>query len=126
MKWFCPFCWQKVEEDTQVCPNCRKDLTKFSTLDFDEKLILGLNSPITQNRMFVIEVLGKRKCEKAVPKLCRMLLEERDIFELLEIAKALFKIGTSEALDCLKKAKIKLKKNSTFQKYLEKVLNLES
>jgi hypothetical protein len=74
MKWFCPFCWQKVEEDTQVCLNCRKDLTKFSTLDFDEKLILGLNSSITQNRMFVIEVLEKRKTNKASSDLCKMPL----------------------------------------------------
>jgi predicted amidophosphoribosyltransferase len=60
-KWFCPYCWYELKEEDNVCSNCGADLSRFSILSYDEKLILGLKSPITQNRMFVIYVLGKKK-----------------------------------------------------------------
>jgi hypothetical protein len=55
--------------------------------------------------MVVIEILGKRKTKKTVCKLCKMLFDDRDTYELIEIAKALQSIGTDEALKCLKKRK---------------------
>jgi hypothetical protein len=53
--------------------------------------------------MFVIEVLRRRKTQGAVLMLCRMLFEDRDTFELIEIAKALLNIGTADALECLQR-----------------------
>jgi hypothetical protein len=67
-----------VDERNKVCPHCCADLKGFSSLDYDQKLILALNCPITQSRMLVIEVLRRRKTQGAVPKLCRMLFEDRD------------------------------------------------
>lgn len=91
-----------MKENEVICPKCGKDLSTFNSMDFEDKLVLGLDNPIVQNRMFIIEVIGRKKIGKAVPKLCRMLSEERDPYELLEIAKALFNIGTKEAINCLK------------------------
>ena len=103
VRWFCPYCWNKVDERDKVCPHCGADLKGFSSLDYDQKLILALDCPITQSRMFVIELLGRRKTQDAVPRLCRMLFEDRDTFELIEIAKALLNIGTADALECLQR-----------------------
>jgi hypothetical protein len=103
VRWFRPYCWNEVDERDEVCPHCGADLKGFSSLDYDQKLILALDCPIRQTRMFVIEVLGRRKTQGAVPKLCRMLFEDRDTFELVEIAKALLNIGTADALECLQR-----------------------
>jgi len=102
-KWFCPYCWYELKEEENVCSNCGADLSRFSILSYDEKLILGLKSPITQNRMFVIYVLGKRKVSMAIPELCKMLSKEKDTYELLEIIKAMLAINREEAEKCLKK-----------------------
>ena len=71
--------------------------------------------------MFVIELLGKRKTQNAVPKLCRMLFEDRDTFELVEIAKALLSIGTADALECLQR-RMKTEDNLILKRFLEEHL----
>lgn len=116
-KWFCPYCWYELKEEDNVCSNCGADLSGFSILSYDEKLILGLKSPITQNRMFVIYVLGKRKVSMAIYELCKMLSKEKDTYELLEIIKAMLAINREEAKKCLKKAD--LKENTIIRRYLE-------
>jgi hypothetical protein len=118
VRWFCPYCWDEVDERDEVCPHCGADLKGFSSLDYDQKLILALDCPITQSRMFVIEVLRRRKTQGAVPKLCRMLFEDRDTFELVEIAKALLNIGTADALECLQK-RMKTEDNLILKRFLE-------
>ncbi len=104
MKWFCPFCWAEIQKNTEICPNCKKNLKDFQNLSFEDKLILGLKNPVTQNRKFIIHVLGNIKSKKAVKYLGKMLLENRDTFELCEIAESLKKINTPEAINYLKKA----------------------
>jgi len=47
-------------------------------LDYDQKLIFALDCPIRQTRMFVIDVLRRRKTQGAVSKLCRMFFEDRE------------------------------------------------
>ncbi len=121
MIWFCPFCWAEVQENTKVCPKCNKNLTEFSNLSFEEKLILALKNPITQNRLLVIYILGKIKSKKAVNSLGKMLLENRDTLELCAIAKTLKQINTPEAIDFLKKAYYT--KNSILKKCILNLLN---
>ncbi len=104
MKWFCPFCWAEIQKNTKICPKCNKNLQEFQKLSFEDKLILGLKNPVTQNRKFVIHVLGNIKSYKAVKILGKMLLENRDTFELCEIARTLKKINTPEAINYLKAA----------------------
>jgi hypothetical protein len=71
--------------------------------------------------MFVIEVLRRRKTQDTVPKLCRMLFEDRDTFELVEIAKALLNIGTADALECLQR-RMKTEDNLILKRLLEGLL----
>jgi len=84
-----------------MCEKCGRDLSIFGSMDYEEKLILGLSNPITSRRMLVIEILGRIKSDRAIPILCRMLEESKDIFEKEQIIRALKEIGTREALECL-------------------------
>ncbi len=101
MKWFCPFCWKEIEEKAIFCPFCQGNLEKFQSLSFEEKLLLGLKSPICQNRMFVIKTLGRIKSEKAVKPLCEHLNAPVDPYEIMETLKALKLIGSKEAEECI-------------------------
>jgi len=60
IRWFCPYCWKEIQENDKIYPYCKTDVSFFYSLDYDDKLILTLNNPITQNRMVVIEILGKK------------------------------------------------------------------
>lgn len=102
MRWFCPFCWKELDKPfAKFCPECKNNLISFNNLSFEEKLILGLKNPVSQNRKFIIECLGNIKSKKAVDILCKMLFEKRDPYELMEIAKALYKINSPSSINCL-------------------------
>ncbi len=73
--------------------------------------------------MMIINILGKRRVQKAVRKLCKMLFDIRDIYELIEIANSLFLIASDEALSCLRKAEEKLKDNKILANFIPRVRN---
>jgi hypothetical protein len=123
MKWFCPYCWSELDKNYDSCPHCGYSLIDFMNLNFDDKLILGLDNPIIESRIMIINILGKRRVQKATKKLCNMLFEKRDVYELIEIANALFLIASGEALSCLRKAKENLKYNKILINFISK-LNL--
>ncbi|MFN7066113.1 MAG: hypothetical protein ACK4OF_08210, partial [Aquificaceae bacterium] len=52
VRWFCPFCWKEISEKDKLCPHCGRDLEAFHRLSYEDKLLLGLDNPITQRRMF--------------------------------------------------------------------------
>src|SRR3990167_4525984 len=39
MYFYCYHCWSDFEEASDSCPNCGKELSSFSALNFHEKLI---------------------------------------------------------------------------------------
>ncbi|MGC8677978.1 MAG: HEAT repeat domain-containing protein [Hydrogenobaculum sp.] len=129
MKWFCPYCWAELDKNYDSCPRCGHSLIDFIkdfiNLGFDDKLILGLDNPIIENRMMIINILGKRRVQNATKKLYNMLFEKRDTYELIEIANALFLIASDEALSCLRKTKENLKDNKILTNFISK-LNLLS
>ncbi|GAB6078602.1 HEAT repeat domain-containing protein [Hydrogenobaculum acidophilum] len=124
IKWFCPYCWSELDKDYEICPHCGHSLKDFTNLDFDDKLILGLDNPIIENRMMIINILGRRRVSKAAQKLCEMLFDERDTYELIEIANSLFLIGSNDSLDCLINAKEKLKDNKILTNFISKKIRL--
>ena len=68
-------------------------------------------------------ILGKRRVQKATKKLCNMLFDKRDNYELIEIANAPFLMGSSEALSCVRKTKENSKYNKILINFMSK-LNL--
>ncbi|MFN4196973.1 MAG: zinc-ribbon domain-containing protein [Caldimicrobium sp.] len=123
VRWFCPYCWKEVSEEDEICPHCGKDLRAFHSLNYEEKLLLGLKNPITQTRMVIIDLLGKKRISKATDKLCSMLFEKRDHYELMAIARALYSIGSKTAIDCLWKRSLSKDLTSCFIKELIKNLS---
>ena len=71
--WFCPFCWHEINKDDSICPFCEKSLEEFQHLSYEEKLILSLDNPISENKLLSIALLGKIKSTKAFEKLFNML-----------------------------------------------------
>ncbi len=122
MVWFCPYCWHEVKEDDRTCPNCGANLESFHSLDFDSKLLLGLRNPVVQTRMFIIELIGKRKVKSAVQELCKLFRESSDTYELIAIVDALHSIGTEEAIDCIRHVGFE-KGNSVVEKHIQKLLS---
>lgn len=122
MKFFCPYCWAELDRDYEICPNCKSSLKDFTNLEFDDKLILGLDNPITENRLFIINVLGRRKVEKAIKKLCHMLFDKRDTYELMEIINALYLIGSTQAISCIREANNRVLENKILSNFIERLL----
>ncbi|EEP60891.1 hypothetical protein [Sulfurihydrogenibium yellowstonense] len=65
--------------------------------------------------------MAKEKTKKAISKLCKMLFDKRDTYELIEIAKALQSIGTDEALECLRK---KIQDNIILERFLGQIIKI--
>lgn len=87
-------------------------------MDFDDKLILGLSNPIVSTRMFIIELIGKRRVLKAVRALCNLLNASTDTYELLTGVNSLFHLGTPEAIECIRELYHK-KDNAILKKHIE-------
>jgi len=125
MKWFCPYCWNEVKKEDKVCPFCKKDLSKFQNLSFEDKLLLALSHPVRHSRMVAIETLGRIKSKKAVDELCKRLKSKSgDTYELLEIAKALINIGIPEGIECVREFLRKCQ-NKIIKNIVEKLLDGE-
>jgi hypothetical protein len=67
--------------------------------------------------------LVKEKTKKAISKLCKMLFDKRDTYELIEIVKALQNIGTDKALECLKERK-KNQDNIILERFLGQIIKI--
>ncbi|MDF2952864.1 MAG: hypothetical protein OD816_000109 [Thermodesulfobacterium sp.] len=66
MRWFCPFCWTELKDDvTKFCPKCKNDLTSFSNLSFEDKLLLSLKTPCFSKQKIRNRVFGKLKKSKS-------------------------------------------------------------
>ncbi len=125
MKWFCPFCWKEVKDSDEVCPFCKKDLSKFHDLEFEEKLILSLKNPVSQNRLFAIQTLGRLKSKKAASRLCEMLKSNPDTYEAMELIRALKNINTPFSTDCIKEF-LQATSNKILKRFVQELLDAET
>lgn len=104
MTFYCPYCWHEIPESVIECPHCQRDLTSFSQLDYESKLLLALSHTVPENRRTAIELIGERHVARALPRFCELLNTEQDVYVLIDIVKALEKIGTPQALNALGRA----------------------
>jgi hypothetical protein len=94
---FCPFCGKQRLDDDPFCPSCRKSIGHWREHAFEERLLLTLHHPIQEHRMMAIQILGRRKYERAVPVFAEMIAAGQDIYTLREIVYALSQMNTSES-----------------------------
>ncbi len=100
--YFCPACWSVISKDDKICPNCGYDLTEFHELPYEYKLIMALEHPVKDMKKNVIYTIGRKGLEMALPHLEVMINKETDPIILMEIADALNKMSSPEALRLLR------------------------
>ncbi len=105
VRFFCPGCWKEVDENCKICPYCGYDLSSFTSLPFEEKLLISLNHPVKEIRRRIIYFIGKKGIEKALPYFEKILEEEKDPVILFEVVDALRRFNSPQALKILEKAR---------------------
>ncbi len=100
--YFCPACWSVISKDDKVCPNCGYDLTEFHNLPYEYKLIMALEHPVKDMKKNVIYTIGRKDLEIAMPHLELMISRETDPIILMEIADALSRMSSPEAIRLLR------------------------
>jgi HEAT repeat protein len=58
-------------------------------LSIEEKYLLALHHPVSENRIIAARFLGKLGSQKALPEFERMLREEQEYYVLREVVRAL-------------------------------------
>ena len=100
--YFCPACWSVVPEKAAACPQCGADLSEYDHLSIEQKYILALHHPISENRIIAARFLGELGSRKALSEFERMLAEEKEYYVLREIVYALTRIHDPQARRLLK------------------------
>ena len=99
--YFCPACWSVVPEEAKTCPRCSADLGEYLRLSVEEKYLLALRHPVSENRIIAARFLGELRSHKALPEFERMLREEQEYYVLREVVRALTLIPHPQAHELL-------------------------
>jgi phosphoserine phosphatase len=105
LTFYCPSCWKKTSSDLTICPECGYDLSDFSSLSYEEKLLRALHHPVPASRMVAIQTLGELHCQLALSELEKTLKNlQEDVYTLREIVIAIAKIPGEDSRVLLKEA----------------------
>ena len=102
--YFCPACWSMIPEKTITCPQCGADLNGYDRLPIEQKYLLALHHPVSENRIIAARFLGVLGSCNALPEFERMLQEEKEYYVLREVIFALTRIRDPRARKLLKAA----------------------
>jgi HEAT repeat protein len=87
--YFCPACWFILPENMKTCSQCGADLGEYNQLSIEEKYLLALRHPVSENRIIAAQFLGKLGSRKSLPEFGRMLRDEQEYYVLREVVRAL-------------------------------------
>jgi HEAT repeat protein len=99
--YFCPACWSVVPESAKTCSRCGAELGEYNQLSIEEKYLLALRHPVSENRIIAARFLGELGSQKALPEFERMLGEEQEYYVLREVVRALSLIPKPRARELL-------------------------
>jgi len=102
--YFCPACWSVIPEKAAACPQCGADLNEFEHLSIEQKYILALRHPVSENRIMAVRYLGELGSRAALPEFERMLQEENEYYVLREVVFVLTRIRDPQTRRLLKVA----------------------
>lgn len=74
--FFCPMCWNAVNQEDKVCPHCGYNIEDFIRLPYETKLIIALNHPIADYRITVLNVIKAKNVKMAIPFVKDIILKE--------------------------------------------------
>jgi len=94
LTYYCPNCWKELKGNEKICPFCGAELQNFSEIEFEEKLLSALYHPVSERRNIAAQVLGNRKCIKAIPEFLKIIKSgKQDFYFLKEVLLAVAKIN---------------------------------
>ena len=106
LTYYCPRCWEIVQENQQECPHCVCKLDDFTHFDFDDKLIAALHHSVAERKIMAAQVLGIRQCKRAIPEFRKILAsDENNYFFLRAILLAVAKFDNPDREEILAQAK---------------------
>jgi hypothetical protein len=100
--FFCPFCWQEIEESATRCAQCGADITQAQKRNFEEKLLHALGHKLPDTVEMAVWILGELQSAKAVPPLTALLKRTESYQLKCMILDALDKIGTDVAISVIR------------------------
>lgn len=103
--FFCPNCWKEIDGKTIICSYCEYDISEYTKLSYEEKLINALRHPVRENRMMAIRLLGELRSTAALPSFAEILETEDDYYVITVIILALNKIGNEECGKMIRRLK---------------------
>jgi HEAT repeat protein len=119
--FFCPNCWKEIDGRATVCPHCEYDISEYTKLSYEEKLINALRQPIRENRMMAIRLLGELRSKAALAPFAAILETEEDFYVITIIILALDKIGNEESRNMIQR--LKTHKSRLVRKAATKVMS---
>ncbi|MCL4561366.1 MAG: HEAT repeat domain-containing protein [Chloroflexi bacterium] len=103
--YYCPQCWTILNGQMANCPECGYELSRFSELPYEDKLLISLHHPVQDNRIMAIEILGNTGSRKAIPEFEQILAQEsEDYYVLRAVLLAASKIGGAQGVALLERA----------------------
>ena len=105
LTYYCPRCWEIVQENQQECLHCGYKLDDFTHFDFDDKLIVALHHSVAERKIMAAQVLGIRQCKRALPEFKKILKsDENNYFFLRAILLAVAKFDDPDREEILAQA----------------------
>ncbi len=98
VRFYCPRCWEEIEETVARCPHCGFELEDFQKQTYEKKLLMALRHPVREYRMMAIRVLGDLGIPETVTALAELLERENDYYVIREAVGSLLKVGGPEAM----------------------------
>jgi HEAT repeat protein len=75
MHFFCPSCWNEVNEKETICPSCKAKLGILDNEPFKNKLLRALNHSEPQTVLRAIQILGEKQLPETIPYLKEKFLK---------------------------------------------------
>jgi len=74
--FFCPMCWNAVNQEDIVCPHCGYNIEDFVRLPYEVKLVIALNHPIAEYRITALNVIKSKNVKMAISFARDIILKE--------------------------------------------------
>lgn len=99
LTFFCPQCFAKVDESTEICPYCQTNIKNYlHDVPYLTRLIHALGHPESEARMSAVIALGGLAAPEAINPLIDLLNTwPSDVVQGEQALKALVQIGTKQA-----------------------------
>ncbi len=95
MHYFCPSCWNQINEKDTICPHCHASITALDNESFTEKLQRALKHFDLQTVRRAIFILGEKHLPESLPYLMEIPTQTSDPYILKELILALCKYKQS-------------------------------